>query len=107
MPFRIAHRIAVNRTIAGVHFPIDSAAGALLGCAIGDAVHALATESKLSGLSFGPGGIELSADSDFTQGWLRQVLPDRDVGNPTSVNNLFGSFWNSARDEWSNPKETA
>ena len=28
---RLASRIAVNRTIAGVHFPVDSAAGAVIG----------------------------------------------------------------------------
>jgi hypothetical protein len=32
---RQASRIAVNRTIAGVHYPIDSAAGAVLGLTLG------------------------------------------------------------------------
>ncbi|WP_084020851.1 phosphatase PAP2 family protein [Microvirga flocculans] len=32
---RMASRVAINRTVAGVHFPIDSAAGAFLGLTLG------------------------------------------------------------------------
>jgi hypothetical protein len=33
---RQAARVAINRTIAGVHFPVDSAAGQVLGLALGE-----------------------------------------------------------------------
>jgi hypothetical protein len=33
---RQAHRVAVNRTIAGVHFPVDSAAGHMLGLTLAE-----------------------------------------------------------------------
>jgi hypothetical protein len=35
MCYRMAHRIAVNRTVAGVHFPMDSAAGSRYGLQMG------------------------------------------------------------------------
>jgi len=33
---RVAERIAVNRTVGGVHFPADNLCGALLGIAVGE-----------------------------------------------------------------------
>lgn len=41
--YRQAHRMAVNRTVAGVHFPMDSAAGSRLGLQIGNILVAMMT----------------------------------------------------------------
>ncbi|WP_052249720.1 phosphatase PAP2 family protein [Tateyamaria sp. ANG-S1] len=41
MLMRQASRIATNRTVAGVHFPIDSVAGAMLGLTLADHLHAM------------------------------------------------------------------
>ena len=40
---RLAARIAVNRTVAGVHYPVDSACGRLLGTSLGEFLVARAT----------------------------------------------------------------
>ena len=99
MPFRIAHRIAVNRTIAGVHFPVDSAAGAMLGVILGDALYSLcatpgdetrnwhpkpAETSKSSSdapvytLDFPMAAASdsplLTEDQDFTLQWMNSVI---------------------------------
>jgi membrane-associated phospholipid phosphatase len=46
MPYRVAQRVAANRTIAGVHYPIDSEAGATLGCVIASAILAVLTGAE-------------------------------------------------------------
>jgi membrane-associated phospholipid phosphatase len=44
---RQAARIAVNRTVAGVHYPVDSAVGKLLGTSLGEFLIARCTGRKL------------------------------------------------------------
>src|SRR5262249_9504289 len=43
---RLAARIAINRTIAGLHFPVDSAAGALLGLTLSEYLIGLFTGAR-------------------------------------------------------------
>ena len=62
--FDLAHRIAVNRTVAGVHFPVDSAAGARLGCAIGEAICALATGGTAARYDFDCNVVPEDTDAD-------------------------------------------
>ncbi|MEP5625704.1 MAG: phosphatase PAP2 family protein, partial [Hyphomicrobiales bacterium] len=53
MFMRQAARIAINRTVAGVHFPVDSVAGAILGLTLADYLAGRCTYS-----SHGPGEYE-------------------------------------------------
>ena len=106
MPFRVAHRIATNRSIAGVHFPVDSAAGAVLGCALGEAIYLIATENgpidwpQPREVSF-----QTTAESappfDLTLGWLRDALePDAASGRAPNAGTIWGTLWGKAAAEW-------
>lgn len=76
MLMRTASRIAVNRTVAGVHFPVDSAAGALLGLTLADLISAECrgggswTASKFIGTEF-------DGTSDFNWHALYDAERDR------------------------------
>jgi membrane-associated phospholipid phosphatase len=96
LPFRLAHRIAVNRTVAGVHFPVDSRVGAHVGCTVGDLVWSLA-----SGKDLATGNPSLGrADADF-------LLSDTDFspvrkGQAVKVKPIpmLRKLWNLAAAEW-------
>ena len=104
MPFRVAHRIATNRSIAGVHFPVDSAAGAVLGCAMGEALYRIATGTtdwpQPLNISFQPAA-EGAAPFDLTLGWLKQQLdPDAASGLTPVSDSILGTLWAQAAAEW-------
>jgi hypothetical protein len=63
---RLASRVAINRTVAGVHFPVDSAAGQLLGLTLGEYFVHLATAAagtNFRGWQFD--GTKFLKDADF------------------------------------------
>jgi membrane-associated phospholipid phosphatase len=114
---RLASRVAINRTIAGVHFPVDSAAGCFLGLALGQYFVARATGAANYG-SFEfhsnlyplPGGAAIPPlDGDFYWddiddrmrgvGGLAPYVIVRPV-QPMQPNPILAWLWQQALAEW-------
>lgn len=106
--FRMAERIAANRVVAGVHFPIDSAAGALLGLTIADHVASLGMGAVLDAVV--PARTfkaveEVTTKTQFAQGedfslpWLAQAQPKQSPGTATPSAE-FQALWRKANAEW-------
>ncbi|TMV03375.1 phosphatase PAP2 family protein [Ruegeria sediminis] len=118
MLMRQAARIAINRTVAGVHFPVDSAAGAVLGLTLGRyfvdrCTHAAPSESwEFDGIAY-PG------DQDFD--WRSYFHPNDPAGGThpeqeqtawatkddigdADANQMMSAplnwLWGKAADEW-------
>jgi PAP2 superfamily len=96
MLFRLAHRIAANRTVAGLHFPVDSAAGAMLGCAIGDAFCAMLAGEKLQSRSF----VATADFDDCTLSWLRTNATASPSDQAPSAPAFARAQWLRAAGEW-------
>ncbi|MEM7497731.1 MAG: phosphatase PAP2 family protein [Pseudomonadota bacterium] len=108
-----AHRIATNRTVAGVHYPVDSLCGAALGLALGDYLVARAGRTgQVQGLVFDGRGI---GNRDFfvedviagdargdDPGGQARVGADGhmvDLG-PGDVSAPLAWLWHQAEQEW-------
>jgi hypothetical protein len=102
---RLAARIATNRVVAGVHYPIDSAVGRLLGTALGEFLVARATSGKTHERGFDARDYVASDGSalDFS---LHQPLDHGHgysrAGRPTPVvrSPLMDWLWKEAVKEW-------
>jgi hypothetical protein len=104
---RLAARIAVNRTVAGLHFPVDSAVGRLLGAALADFMVARCTGGKFQergfdGRKFHDGkGRVIDFDprvsiSDNTSGYYELFSSSAAVA-PSPV---LQFMWTKAAQEW-------
>ena len=105
--FRLAERAAANRTVAGVHFPCDSAAGAVLGVALGEAVYALACGYAVeAGTKFTIGNTgnpgEFAETDDLSLNWVGDAAgllsfckPEKDPAN-----GIIRKSWELAHEEW-------
>jgi PAP2 superfamily len=96
MVFRLAHRIAVNRTVAGLHFPIDSAAGAVLGCAIGDAFCDLLEDGRVHRRAFDGN----APFGDFQSDWLKRLPAPTEGKQAAEGPPLVKACWSKAKLEW-------
>jgi len=103
---RLAARTSINRTVAGVHFPVDSLAGQLLGQTLGEY---LVHHCRLGSKDGGAGGWQSRAlhVSDYKAGF--EFLPGHAVKkgewqevSPTSgpSRTALGWLWDQAWAEW-------
>lgn len=107
LPFRLAHRIAVNRTVAGVHFPVDSLAGAWVGCFIGDLIYAFATGTEICVGDLPKVKLKKNEKGDTLQpiDFLLSnfpSLPDGKTNKKQKIEILpvAKTLWNRAAEEW-------
>lgn len=107
--FRMAERIAANRVVAGVHFPIDSAAGALLGLTIADhvaslgegAASAAVNERIFKAVSNETKAPHFAKGKDFSLQWLAKSQPVESPGiMPETKSKAFQELWQKANEEW-------
>jgi hypothetical protein len=98
---RQAARVAVNRTVAGVHFPIDSACGRLLGTTLADYLIARSSPAaQFTPGRFKSGEFDENEDFDptadpYTNGAVRINRPHKLQGS-----RLFAWLFDQARREW-------
>jgi hypothetical protein len=99
---RMAARMAINRTVAGVHFPVDSAAGATLGLTLGQYFVARCTQGssypawRFDGTRF-KGDFNWRAQFDVTSGQQKDATTDGP--NPSRYVENIGTQYLNAHDQ--------
>ena len=94
-----AHRIAVNRTVAGLHYPMDSYAGTLIGSGVASIIIAMAKNRMptLGTESYNPNA---SHGDDF---YLRDAMPlyrlHGAVGADLGYETTLSWLWEKARED--------
>jgi len=114
---RQAARIAINRTVAGVHFPVDSMAGRMLGVALADYFVGRCTGTSTTSVTTKTRTFKSTefdkpqhASLDFNPFSAVQNLntgPFYGVGSTAwsiPYSPLLNAFWIAAQKEWTPPK---
>jgi hypothetical protein len=103
---RQAARITTNRVIAGVHFPVDSMAGRMLGVALGEYfVGRCKAGHQFKRRKFIAAGIDNAPTTDFNPFNNAQKLSggafySEASGGNISKSNLMEHVWYEAQHEW-------
>lgn len=100
---RHAERIAINRTVAGVHFPVDSAAGMVLAQALAD-FYILKCSSGGEAPTRKFDGTIFKGDFAYENVLRSSPPPDRPKRGRSSFkvrkSELLGQIWKAAVEEW-------
>lgn len=108
---RQAARIATNRIIAGMHFPVDAMAGTMLGIALGEYFvgRCLGGARTFMGRRFLAAGIDAAPTTDFNPFEANQnpnnaasTLYSYTAGAYIAQSPLMCHAWYEARREWTN-----
>jgi len=103
---RQAARIATNRVIAGVHFPVDNMAGRMLGTALGEyIVGRCSGQGAFPGRTFVASAIDSAPKTDFNPFNVAQIALGgpfyaHTLGGLIPVSLLMEHIWTRAHDEW-------
>ena len=89
MLMRLAARVATNRTVAGVHYPIDSAAGAVLGLTIADYVHGMCTGDDWTSSTFD--GLHYAGSSDLDWHQLYTAVGDVQAASTSGPDGIWAT----------------
>jgi membrane-associated phospholipid phosphatase len=114
---RLASRIAINRTIAGMHFPVDSAAGAVLGLTLGQYFVNRCSGAagyrawRFEGSKYPQAGdfiwhelydvaTETLTSMPSATGYSLQYAPNDQAIDPQKQSYVLTWLWNKAKSEW-------
>jgi hypothetical protein len=102
---RQAARIAVNRTVAGVHFPVDSVAGRILGTTLAEYFVGRVTKVPYTPRRFVPAKFDKDSDFKLSDG-IRRLEPNPAkyvellADQPAAESAILGWIWQEAQKEW-------
>jgi membrane-associated phospholipid phosphatase len=97
---RNAYRIAYNRVIAGLHYPIDAIPGRLLGDALAVYVSALGKDAAWKSAQFDVANLPADATMGETDDEFVGLNCTQPSGDMPKASPIFQELWKQASEEW-------